>query len=87
MATIFKNEKDILLSKMWEIVLRETNVKDDVGCDWFTIGNITYIASTDCNVSTNEEVANLVNAINALYGQYDLINAVERSTVICEIVE
>ncbi|KIU04578.1 hypothetical protein SC09_contig8orf00257 [Bacillus subtilis] len=67
-----RNEKDILLNQMWDIVLRETQVEDDSGCDWFTIGDNTYIGDTDCHVSSNKEVAELVNAINALEGQSGL---------------
>ncbi len=35
MNSIFKNrnEKDIVINLMWEIVLRETGVEDDAACD------------------------------------------------------
>jgi hypothetical protein len=74
--SIFKrrNEKDILINLMWEIVLRETQIEDDAGCDWFTLGNDTYIGSTDWHVSSSKEVAELVNSINTLNGYPELIN-------------
>ncbi|MFP7275779.1 hypothetical protein SFC17_12695 [Bacillus paralicheniformis] len=54
--------------------MRETQVEDDAGCNWFTLGDNTYIADTDWHVSSNKEVAELVNAINALEGHLQLIN-------------
>ncbi|TCJ05060.1 hypothetical protein [Cytobacillus praedii] len=80
MGTIFKNEKQIIEEQMWSIVLRETCVEDDAGCDWFTIGNNTFIGSVEWHVSSNEEVSDLVNAINALNGHFDLINAHDKET-------
>ncbi|MCY9237057.1 hypothetical protein CHCC20491_1879 [Bacillus paralicheniformis] len=73
-SSIFRNEKDILLNQMWDIVLRETQVEDDAGCDWFTLGDDTYIGDTDWLVSSDKEVAKLVNAINALGGYPGFIN-------------
>lgn len=74
--SIFKgrNEKKILLNLMWEILLRETQVEDDAGCNWFTLGDDTYISDTYWHVSSNKEVAELVNAINALKGCPKFIN-------------
>jgi calcineurin-like phosphoesterase len=81
MQTIFLSEKQKLIDSMWEIVLRtvvrEQQTKepfDDAGCDWFTVGNHTYVGDVDWLVSTNEEVAQLVNAINSLYGHTEFIN-------------
>ncbi|WP_195536353.1 hypothetical protein [Bacillus paralicheniformis] len=73
-SSIFRNEKDILLNQMWDIVLREIQVEDDAGCDWFTLGDDTYIGDTDWLVSSDKEVAELVNAINALGGYPEFIN-------------
>lgn len=79
--TIYKklSEKDVLIKSMWEIVLR--NVKDehgndidDAGCEWFTLENNTYIGDEDWCVSHDYEVAELVNAINALNGLAECIN-------------
>ena len=77
MNSIFKrkNEMDFILEQMWQIVLRETGVDDDSGCDWFTRGSTTFIGDIDWVVSEKEEVANLVNAINALNGLPELINS------------
>ena len=79
--SIFKrrNERDLLIKFMWDIVLRETaddngKIIDDAGCEWFTLDNDTFIGSTEWCVSHDEEVANLVNAINALNGYSELIN-------------
>ncbi|MGF7535035.1 hypothetical protein AAGG74_15300 [Bacillus mexicanus] len=73
--TIYKTEKDIIEEQMWKIILRETKVNDDAGCDWFTIGNKTFIGDLDWQVSSKKEVADLVNAANALNGLTSLINA------------
>lgn len=72
--SIFKDERTMLLEKMWEIVLRETGVEDDAGCDWFTIDHATYIGGIDWIVSEDKEVACLVDAINALNGLPEFIN-------------
>ena len=72
--SIFKDERTMLLEKMWEIVLRETGVEDDAGCDWFTIDNTTYIGGIDWIISEDKEVAYLVDAINALNGLPEFIN-------------
>ncbi len=72
--SIYKNERTIIEEQMWNIVLGETEIKDDAGCDWFTIGDNTYIGNVDWLVSTNEEVAELINAINALNGRLEFIN-------------
>lgn len=66
-----QNEMNILVGKMWGIVLRETKIDVDVDTDaangkWFTIGNNTYIKNTERKVSSDKNVAKLVNAINAL---------------------
>lgn len=72
--SIYKTEKEIIEEKMWEIVLRETKINDDAGCDWFTVGDFTYIGDVDWEVSNKKEVAELVNAINALNGRLSLID-------------
>ncbi len=69
----YRNEKDMILEQMWGIVLRETKV-DDAGCDWFTSDNCTFIRDAEWMISDDKEIANLVNAINALKGYLDLIN-------------
>lgn len=71
----YRSEKDIIEEKLWEIILRETKVDDDAGCDWFTIGNQTYIGGVDWHVSNDQDVANLVNAMNALNGRNNLIKS------------
>ncbi|MBY0157292.1 hypothetical protein [Cytobacillus oceanisediminis] len=72
--SIYKNEKSIIEDKMWEIVLRETGVEDDAGCDWFTIGDNTYIGNVDWLVSVDSEIAELINAINCLKCRLEFIN-------------
>ena len=74
------NEESKILQMMWDVLLRATeddngNAIDDTGCDWFTVGNKTYIGGMGWLVSNNPEVANLVNAINALKGYTEFINA------------
>lgn len=73
----YKDEKTLLLEKMWEMVLRETKVEDDAGCDWFTMGNNTYIAHTNWCVSSDPDVANMVNAICCLNEWYEFIDVKE----------
>jgi len=80
-------EKDSLIEQIKEIVLRETEIVYDAGCDWYTVGNLTFIEKEDLHVSSNEEVANLVNAMNALQGKYKLINAYDRLEAFYEIIE
>lgn len=76
--SIYKNEKQLLEEQMWNIVLHATKEKgvfiDDVGGNWFTIHNETFIASAEWKVSRDQEVANLVNAINTLNGDLHLVN-------------
>lgn len=81
MESVFKsrNEKDILNKIMWEIVLRNVkdengNEIDDAGCNWFTLEDKTFIGSTEWCVSTDYEIADLINAINALNSCPELIN-------------
>jgi len=80
----YKSEKTLLIEKMWEMVLRETEVEDDAGCDWFTMNDKTFIAHTDWCVSHDQDVANLVNAINSLNGFYEFINVAEADAPIYE---
>lgn len=91
MKSIYKIEKDLLIEQMWKIVLDVTKenrtVKNDAGCDWFTIDNRTYIGSIEWLVSENIEVARLVNAINTLNGSNKLINKYNEipiETAICK---
>jgi hypothetical protein len=70
----YKTEKDLILDEMWKLVLRETGVKDDLEYDWFTQENYTYVGSTELCISTDIEVAKLINAINALRGFPEFIN-------------
>lgn len=44
--------------------------------------NQTFFQSNNWQVSSNKEVANLVNAINALNGHLDLINATDKSEIV-----
>ena len=74
-----KNEEQILLDMMWAILLRtleeqEGKPFDDAGCDWFTVGDNTYVGDVDWHISSNPEVAKLVNAINSLMGSTEFIN-------------
>ncbi|MGX5430327.1 hypothetical protein [Bacillus cereus] len=91
MKSIYKTEKDLLIEKMWKIVLDATKenekIIDDAGCDWFTINNQTYIGSIEWLVSNDLEVARLVNAINSLNGSNKLINKyneIKDETTICK---
>jgi hypothetical protein len=70
----YKTEKDLILDEMWKLVLRETGVKDDLECDWFTQEDYTYVGSTEHCASTDIEVAKIINAINALRGFPEFIN-------------
>lgn len=79
--SIYKNEKQLLEEQMWSIVLNATKENgvfiDDAGCDWFTIHSQTFIGSAEWLVSRNQEVANLVNAINTLNGNLHLVNKMD----------
>ncbi|MGG3652558.1 hypothetical protein [Bacillus pseudomycoides] len=79
--SIYKNEKQLLEEQMWSIVLNATKEKgviiDDASCDWFTVGNFTFIGSTEWLVSSDQEVANLVNAINVLNDNLHLVKQFE----------
>lgn len=70
------NSRNAIIHFLQEMIIRETGVEDDAGCDWFTLDNETYIGGVDWLVSKNEEVAKLVNALNALEGHPELINQV-----------
>lgn len=76
--SIYKNEKQLLEEQMWRIVLNATKENgvfiDDAGCNWFTIHDETFIGSTEWKVSRDQEVANLVNAINTLNRDLHLVN-------------
>ncbi|PGA76409.1 hypothetical protein [Bacillus pseudomycoides] len=86
---IYKNEIDLLKEKMWRVILDATkengNVIDDVGCDWFTIDNSTYIDSIDWKISEDIEVARLINAINALNGSHKKINKYDEIPIETEV--
>ncbi|MDA2637865.1 hypothetical protein PDQ79_25580 [Bacillus cereus] len=86
--SIYKNEKQLLEEQMWKIVLHATKINgvfiDDVGCDWFTIHNETFIGSAEWKVSRNQEVASLVNAINTLNGNLHLVNKMDELQPIFE---
>ncbi|MBJ8030710.1 hypothetical protein [Bacillus cereus group sp. N21] len=79
--SIYKNEKQLLEEQMWKIVLHATKENgvfiDDAGCDWFTIHDETFIGSVEWIVSRDQEVANLVNAINTLNGNLHLVNKMD----------
>lgn len=71
--SIYRNERDMIIEQLWKVVMRDVGPIDDAGCDWFTIGNDTFIASAEWQVSDEPEVARCVNAINALKGFSSLI--------------
>lgn len=66
--SIYRNEKECIIERLWAIVLRDAGKVDDAGMDWFTVGDNTYIGTLAWQVSDHAEVAKCVNAINALDG-------------------
>ena len=64
-----------LASGIMQYVVALTGI-DDAGCDWATKDGITYVANDEWEVSTNPNIATLVDAANIIaYGQRFVISA------------
>ena len=66
---------DQLGSAIMQYVVSLTGI-DDAGCDWATKDGITYVANDEWEVSTNPNIATLVDAANIIaYGERFIISA------------
>jgi hypothetical protein len=62
--------KQELAHAIMSVILDKLEVFDDAGCDWLTDQNITYIGDMSWIVSSDENIAILVDAMNVLqYGK------------------
>lgn len=62
-------QNDLSYSIM-KVVLRELGNIDDAGCSWLTDGDDTYIGDQEWKVSSDSNIARLVDAANILrYGE------------------